>query len=545
MLRQWMVGIVRRLLFVGLGSLWLLSVLAAMALADAGRTRQLVLGWGVVAGVLVLLGIWLAGMWMRDAATRACQPLEALAQQARSRLESLDDAPGEAPATAHWHELQVLADALDVLTQRLLEARRETESAEARRVEATAQLAASLEQQDTYIDKQTRRLQEALNVARQASEAKTRLITNTSHEIRTPLNGIIGTAEMLLHSQPLSEAQRSMLRVQLNAAHGLLTLVNDILDLSRSGAALRTERAAFDVVAEAHTVCEALRATASKKGLQLRVTAPAAYHPYRWGDRARFRQLLMSLVGNALKFTQQGEVSIEFGESETSELMVHVRDTGIGIATADFERIFEHFYQVDASFTREYGGTGLGLAIVREITDALAGHVSVSSELGQGSTFTLHLPLDLAQASDLAAPEENKPAAKAAGALRVLIVDDIDMNRDLLEMQVQALGSETAKVDGGLAAVEHADRHALDLVLLDCQMPQIDGYETARRLRALKLSRPLRIVAVTAHAQPGERERCLAAGMDDYLVKPVTMEGLGRILGEAWDLLRGTPSVKG
>lgn len=535
----------RRQLLIGLGSFWLLCVLTGLLLADAGRARQLVLGGGLLGAVLVLTVVWLAGRRMRGAAARACQPFVMLGQRVRDRLDNLDDSAWEALPADAWREAQDLADALTGLVQRLDDAHRETQSAEARRVDATTQLAASLEQQDSYIDKQTRRLQEALNVARQASEAKTRLITNTSHEIRTPLNGIIGTAEMLLHSQPLSEAQRSMLRVQLNAAHGLLTLVNDILDLSRSGAALRTERAAFDVVAEAHTVCEALRATASKKGLQLRVTAPAAYHPYRWGDRARFRQLLMSLVGNALKFTQQGEVSIEFDESDTSELMVHVRDTGIGIAAADFDRIFEHFYQVDASFTREYGGTGLGLAIVREITDAMAGHVSVASALGQGSTFTLHLPLDLAQACDLAAPTENKATAKAAGALRVLIVDDIDMNRDLLEMQVQALGSETAKVDGGLAAVEYADRHALDLVLLDCQMPQIDGYETARRLRALKLPRPLRIVAVTAHAQPGERERCLAAGMDDYLVKPVTMEGLGRILGEAWDLLRGTPPTQG
>ena len=513
---------------------------------EGSIVRVLAPAWWVLLPGLLLWGA--LTVWMRRAARvrleRAWRPFSDLAHQLRLHADGIDDSTWQRLPPDAWAEVQELSELNAKLLRRLDESRDEARHADAQLVEANAQLASEVEQRDSYIDKQMRRLQDALNAARQASEAKTRLMTNTSHEIRTPLNGIIGTAEMLLRSKPLSASQASLLRVQLNAAKGLLALVNDILDLSRSAAQLEPAREPFDVVAESATVCEALRADANKRGLKLELQVPPEFHGYRWGDRARFRQLLTNLVGNALKFTSEGSVRVELGESETSELVVRVQDTGIGIAEKDFERIFEPFVQVDSSSTRKYGGTGLGLSIARELTQAMSGYLTLNSEVGQGSCFTLQLPLDLAQAADLISEPEidagAEPVALPQGALQVLVVDDIDMNRDLLEMQVQALGGETAKVDGGAAAIAHVQAHPVDLVLLDCQMPQMDGYEAASRMRALQLGRRLRIVAVTAHAQPGERERCIAAGRDDYLSKPVTMDALQRILGEAQKAARPT-----
>jgi len=391
-------------------------------------------------------------------------------------------------------------------------------------------LAAEAEARERYLEKQTKRLQEAMSATWQAAEAKTRMLTNTSHEIRTPLNGIIGTTELLLRSQPLSDSQRGLLKTQLGAAEALLVLVDDILQLGRASSGLTLQPVPFDVAAEAAMVCGALQPLAGSRQIALRVEIPRELHAARIGDRARIRQIMMGLVGNALKFTERGEVVLELDDSEDLALLIRVRDSGIGIPTDQFSRIFEAFYQVESQHSRRFAGTGLGLAIINEVVKAMDGRITVESTLGVGSTFCVQLPLEFADPSTLAVPVESNYELQVQSDLRVLVVDDIEMNRELLELQVSSLGANTTTAESGMRAIELLAEHTFDLLLLDCQMPELDGYQTARRIRARWPQLALRIVAVTAHAEPGERERCLRAGMDDYIAKPVAMATLERLL---------------
>lgn len=280
-------------------------------------------------------------------------------------------------------------------------------------------------------------------------------------------------------------------------------------------------------------VCGALQPLADSRQITLRVEVPRELHACRVGDRARIRQIMMGLVGNALKFTERGEVVLALDDSEDYELLIRVRDTGIGIPADQFSRIFDPFYQIESSTSRRFPGTGLGLAIIDEIVKAMDGRITVESTLGAGSTFCVCLPLELADASELAATETGTTTLSVPAGLRVLVVDDIEMNRELLEMQVASMGAASASAESGQRALDLLAEADFDLVLLDCQMPEMDGYEAAREIRGRWPDRPLRIVAVTAHAEPGERERCLRAGMDDYVSKPLSMDTLARVLGEA------------
>ncbi|MGQ0800624.1 MAG: ATP-binding protein [Pseudomarimonas sp.] len=474
--------------------------------------------------------MWLGGLARRES-LRISEPLVRLARAlAAIEIGSSGGArmpPVPTSASRDWIELY---GAIEVCIQRaeaiLISERRAADTLEA----SNRTLAAEAEARESYLEKQTKRLQEAMSATWQAAEAKTRMLTNTSHEIRTPLNGIIGTTELLLRSQPLSDSQRGLLRTQLGAAEALLALVDDILQLGQASSGLTLQPVPFDVAAEAAMVCGALQPLAGSRQIGLRVEIPRELHAARIGDRARIRQIMMGLVGNALKFTEQGEVVLELDDSEDLALLIRVRDSGIGIPADQFSRIFEAFYQVESQHTRRFAGTGLGLAIINEVVKAMDGRITVESTLGVGSTFCVQLPLEFADPSTLAVPVESNYDMQVQSNLRVLVVDDIEMNRELLELQVSSLGATTITAESGMRAIELIAENVFDLVLLDCQMPELDGYQTARRIRARWPQSPLRIVAVTAHAQPGERERCLRAGMDDYIAKPVAMATLERLL---------------
>jgi len=469
---------------------------------------------------------------VRALSGRLTVPLEQLVRLVQ-RVENGElDAIGEvATQPDSWREASEIHHALQMLLTRTRTAMREAREANAALARSNAELAVSIDERDGYIDRQTRRLQEALSAAWKSAETRAQLIANTSHEIRTPLNGILGATELLLRSEPLNASQRQLLRVQLGAARGLLTLVNDILDISRLSRGVLLESKPFDVRQECEFVCDSLRPLANERGLYLTLTADSDFYTFRRGDQSRFRQLALGLVGNALKFTEHGGVSLVLGETPGCELLVEVRDTGPGIPVPKFDAIFEPYVQLDASMTRRRGGAGLGLAIAKDIVSAMEGRIEVESELGKGAVFRVLLPLDIAQPEDI---EIDQPSVEVDVAeLRVLIVDDIDMNRDLLELQLSAFGCKGQKAAGGTEALAMLEAQAFDLVLLDCQMPKMDGYEVARTIRRLWPDRFLRIVAVTAHAQPGERERCLEAGMDDYVAKPLAMSTLARVLKEA------------
>jgi signal transduction histidine kinase/CheY-like chemotaxis protein len=491
--------------------------------------------------LLLLLAALGSAAWAALRASRlARQTSEPLSRLLRSatQLELGTEHSARLPpvppgAANEWEDLYA---SIEAALQRgealLLSERRAADALEA----ANRGLSAEIDARESYLDKQTRRLQEAMSNAWQAAEAKTRVLTNTSHEIRTPLNGIIGTTELLLRSQPLSESQRALLKTQLGAAEALLTLVDDILQFGQASSGLSLQPAPFDVAAEASMVCGALQPLADSRQIGLRVEIPRDFHGARVGDRARIRQIMMGLVGNALKFTEHGEVVVELSDTDDLNLLIRVRDTGIGIPPDQFSRIFEPFYQVESQVSRRFSGTGLGLAIINEIVRAMEGRVTVESSQGQGSAFTVELPLEYADASTLAAPLVDVIRRPVSSTLRVLVVDDIEMNRELLDLQVTSLGAISATAESGEQAIQMLAEGDFDLLLLDCQMPEFDGYQTARSIRVRWPQRRLRIVAVTAHAQPGERERCLSAGMDDYISKPVAMLTLERLLGASTPL---------
>ena len=489
--------------------------------------------WLLVAAILILLAVRKAA---RDIAEQTTEPLKRIEQL----IERIDDPTFDAadwsntPSSA-WREANDIGNALVRASARTRSALEKSQATSHQLAKANAELAVAVDERDGYIERQTKRLQDALSNAWQASEAKSRLLANTSHELRTPLNGIVGSAELLLRSKPLSLSQKTLLNMQLDSAQGLLTLVNDILELGRNDLSQSIVATAFDVVEEARLVCGTLRAVADQRHIGLRLEISPEFHPFRMGDRARFRQVLMGLVGNAIKFTEQGAVEVLLSDTDTLELKLEVKDSGIGIPAGVFDRVFEPFFQVDSATTRKQKGTGLGLAIVKELVSGMGGRVTLQSELGKGSKFEVLLPFEFAQAEDLAQPKPIEESFAPLSDLRVIVVDDVEMNRELLEMQLQSLGCTVSKVDSGEQLLEFLAQHAteVDLILLDCQMPIMDGYTAAQSVRATYAGLPLRIVAVTAHAQPDERERCVSCGMDDYVSKPVSMATLTRVLQEA------------
>ncbi len=380
-----------------------------------------------------------------------------------------------------------------------------------------------------------RALAGARDEALRASELKSRFLANTSHEIRTPMNGVLGMTELLLDS-PLTGEQRAQAETVRSSAQTLLRVIDDILDLSKIEAG-KLELGLADVAPRdvVRDVCALLAPRAADAGLVLRAEVGDRVPAFVRSEGVRLRQVLTNLVGNALKFTERGEVVVWLGAERVGDrtlLRLAVRDTGIGIEPEALGRLFDAFSQVDPSTTRRAGGTGLGLAISRQLVEMLGGQVDVVSRPGEGSTFTVVLPVDVAAPAPERAARVPPRADRAAGAGRtVLVAEDNPVNRRVAELTLRRRGWEVVLVGDGQEAVEQARARAFDVILMDCQMPRLDGYAATRAIRAAEGDgRRTPIIAMTAHSMAGDRERCLASGMDDHLTKPFRPDELDAVL---------------
>jgi signal transduction histidine kinase/HPt (histidine-containing phosphotransfer) domain-containing protein len=380
-----------------------------------------------------------------------------------------------------------------------------------------------------------------------ASEAKSRFLANVSHEIRTPMNGIVGMAR-LLQETSLGRDQREYADIIVSSARALLRIIDDILDSSKIEAGgFDLDAVDFDLRQVVDDVARLLRPEAEAKGLTLSATVDPAVPRAARGDPGRLRQALVNLVGNAVKFTETGAVTVLVESLEKSDdafvARFEVRDTGIGIDPAAQERLFKPFSQADGSTTRRFGGTGLGLAISRRLIELMGGRIEVASAVGSGTTFAFTVRLGRALGTGAVAGASAAMPAAAARRGRVLVAEDNPVNQKVTVRMLDHLGFDADVADSGESAVGAARKGRYDAILMDGQMPGMDGFAATALIRGFE--GPVRrtpIVALTASAMRGDRERYLAAGMDDYLAKPITPEQLAAVL-ERWVPGKGTPGA--
>lgn len=489
-----------------IGSMSIALSLGPLELARAKHLRRLIVINGIIAAAL--LGLTLLALHL---ATRPLERMTSLMQ--RFSGGELD---GSIPFTDRRDEIGRMARALEVFRDNAIE-RKNAET--------------SLQRRSQELAEANEDLRRARDAADTANRIKSEFLASMSHEIRTPMNGVIGMVHMLKNS-PLSDEQRDKLATLESSAKGLLALLNDILDISKIEAGrLELNLAPFSMSEMIGDLVALWRPSALSKHLTLTHEIDAAVPTVMIGDAARIGQVLANFLGNAVKFTHHGGIVLKIMATPLRDrryaVTLAVKDTGIGIAHDVQARLFQKFTQADASMTRRYGGTGLGLAICRELTKLMGGEVGVDSEPGQGSTFWMRLELLAAEnlpdiSDELRADDRVLLEGSGRRALSLLVAEDNLINQKVIRAMLESVGHHTELAADGGEAVAAVQRDRFDAILMDVQMPHMDGIMATREIRALGGAyTDLPIIALTANAMAGDRERYLAAGMNAYVSKPI------------------------